>query len=153
MVVKVDGGGKKFDDGKARYELMPPEALEALAQLYTAGAQKYGDRNWERGMSWGRLFGALMRHAWLWFRGESYDPETKAHHMIAVAWNAVGLYVFETRKVGTDDRNLGQGQKTATPEPSGESIGATTVSPARKDVGPRTLTEAELLRRLEEGHH
>lgn len=97
-------GGVKFDEEKARYELIPPEALEALATLYTKGAKKYGDRNWEKGMSMTRLFGALMRHAWDWLRGISYDPETKAHQMIAVAFNAFGIYVYEIRKTGTDDR-------------------------------------------------
>lgn len=96
--------GVKFDNEKIRPELFPPEAFEALCDLYAKGAKKYGDRNWELGMSWSRLFGALMRHAWAWFRRESYDPELQTNHMLNVAWNAIGLYVYETRKIGTDDR-------------------------------------------------
>jgi hypothetical protein len=96
--------GVKFDTEKIRPELFPPDAFEALCDLYARGARKYGDRNWEKGMSWGRLFGALMRHAWAWWRGESYDPELNTNHMLNVAWNAIGLYVYETRKIGTDDR-------------------------------------------------
>lgn len=98
--------GRKYDSDKTRYELIPPEALEALARLYTDGAFKYEPRNWEKGMSWSRVFGALMRHAWAWFRGEDYDTETKAHHMIAVAWNAFTLYIYQIRNVGESDRPI-----------------------------------------------
>lgn len=96
--------GKKFDTEKIRYELLPPKALEALAEIYTRGAKKYGDRNWEKGMLWSRLFGALMRHAWAWWKGERFDPETKSHHMIAVAFNAIGLFTYDTRNIGENDR-------------------------------------------------
>lgn len=95
--------GVKFDKEKPRYDLLPPEALDALVQLYTYGATKYEARNWEKGMSWGRVFSALMRHAWAWWRGESKDAEG-FHHMTAVAWGAFTLYCYETRNVGQDDR-------------------------------------------------
>lgn len=115
--------GTKFDRDKTlRYELIPPEGLEALAELYAIGAKKYGDRNWEKGLSWCRVFGAMMRHAWAWFRGEKYDPIDKQHHMIAVAWNALALYTYELRKTGQDDRPrtaVGEGQaQTTTAKPS-----------------------------------
>lgn len=96
--------GIKFDGEKIRPELFPPEAFEALCEVLTKGAKKYGDRNWEQGMSWSRIFGALMRHSWAWMRGQSYDPELKSHHMINVACNAIFLYIYETRKIGMDDR-------------------------------------------------
>ena len=102
-------GGHKDDAGLARYDLIPPEALEALALLYARGAVKYADRNWEKGMTWGRPFAALMRHAWKWWRArllgqDGTDPETGLSHMTAVAWNAFALMTFEARGVGTDDR-------------------------------------------------
>lgn len=101
MTSKV--GGRKDDAEKPRWELVPPE-IEELAVMYTQGAKKYGDRNWEQGMSYGRIFGALMRHAWAFWRGQEFDPETKVHHMVAVAWNAVALYVYTVRKIGEDNR-------------------------------------------------
>ena len=54
--------GVKFDQDKPRMDLIPPETVEALAAVLTYGAKKYEDRNWEKGMSWGRVYGALMRH-------------------------------------------------------------------------------------------
>jgi len=93
--------GKKYDGGKARYDLIPPEALHQLALLYGKGAAKYGDRNWEKGLPWGRVFAALMRHAWAWWRGEDNDPEDGQHHLIAVAWNAFSLYTYQVRGTAT----------------------------------------------------
>lgn len=108
-IVVDTGDALRKDDGKPRFDLLPPEPLFALAELYAFGAKKYQDRGWEAGMSWGRCFGALMRHAWKWARGEEYDDESGAHHMIAVAWNAIAIYTYFVRKIGKDDRAKLQG--------------------------------------------
>ena len=105
--ITADGGGLRDNGGKARYDLIPPEFMEALALHYAKGAEKYGDRNWERGMSWQWVFASLLRHLWAWARGSNYDDGQQgngSHHMIAVAWNAIALYTYACRKVGTDDR-------------------------------------------------
>lgn len=34
-------------DGKVRMDLLPWPELEKIAEVYTAGAAKYGDHNWE----------------------------------------------------------------------------------------------------------
>jgi hypothetical protein len=103
-----DNGGLRDDTGKPRYDLIPPEAIEALADHYAKGAEKYDDRNWERGMNWGRCFRALMSHAIKWQKGEIFDEDPKmpgylAHHMIAVAWNAIALYTYYVRNIGVND--------------------------------------------------
>lgn len=89
--------GTKYDGGKARYDLIPPEALDELAHLYAFGASKYADRNWEKGINYSRVFAALMRHAWAWWRGERIDPETGLSHMASVAWNAFALFTYDKR--------------------------------------------------------
>ena len=94
----------RYDAGKARYDLIPPDALHALAEVYTRGAAKYEARNWEKGMSWGRCFGSLMRHAWAFWWGESIDPETGCHHMAMASWNCFALFCYDTRGAGVDDR-------------------------------------------------
>jgi hypothetical protein len=66
--------GRKDDTGKPRMDLIPPEALEALAEVLTIGAARYGARNWEKGITWGRCFAAMMRHLWAWMRGEDAPP-------------------------------------------------------------------------------
>lgn len=104
ITVSTDQNGIKDDNGKARFDLIPAHAIEALAELYATGAKKYDDRNWEKGLSWGRVFAALMRHAWAWWRGEKKDPEDGQHHMTSVAWCAFALYEYDRRRNGTDDR-------------------------------------------------
>lgn len=82
--------GIKFDESKLRYDLIPSSSLNALATILTFGCSKYGDRNWEKGMSWGRVFGALMRHLWAWWGGESDDEETGKSHL----WHAICCLAF-----------------------------------------------------------
>lgn len=73
--------GYKADNGKLRYDLLSPQSLEGLVKVLTFGAQKYADRNWEKGINYSRVFGALLRHAFSWLRGERVDPETGFNHM------------------------------------------------------------------------
>lgn len=96
--------GHKDDDGKPRYDLIPPEFLDDTAKVLTYGAMKYAPRNWEKGMAWGRVFGALMRHMWAWWRGQKLDPETGLPHLAHAACCIAFLMAFEARGVGKDDR-------------------------------------------------
>lgn len=97
--------GVKFDGDKLRYDLIPPELLEQTALVLTYGAHKYSERNWEKGMKWGRCFGALMRHMWAWWRGEDRDPETGYSHLSHAACCIAFLIAYEQRCIGEDDRN------------------------------------------------
>jgi len=97
---------KKYDKGKLRYDLLPPDVLAEVVRVMTDGAEKYGDRNWEKGMSWGRVFGAGMRHAWRFWRGETVDPESGRPHLAHAIVNMVFLLSYSIRGVGTDDRSL-----------------------------------------------
>lgn len=121
-MVKDITAGLRFNEGKIRYDLLPFDAIEALAQHYTIGAQKYADRNWEKGFAWMTCFASLMRHLALWLMGEDYDvgpngewgpyPDdaelnmkwTGSLHITCVMWNAAALTAFTLRKSGTDDR-------------------------------------------------
>lgn len=96
--------GKKDDSGKLRFDLIPPNPLEKLAYVYTVGADKYSDRNWEKGLKWGRVFAAMMRHAWAWWRGEQFDQTDGQHHLASVAWCAFALMEYEKTHKELDDR-------------------------------------------------
>lgn len=76
-----DRGGVKFDQDKPRTDLIPFRPLFGAARVFAFGAKKYGDRNWEKGMAYGRLFGALLRHLWYWWCGEENDSESNLPHM------------------------------------------------------------------------
>ncbi len=94
----------KHDANKPRYDLIPPEGIEAIARVLTYGAGKYGDRNWEGGLAWGRVFAACMRHLWAWWRGEGVDEESGLSHLAHAACCLVFLIAYEARGVGEDDR-------------------------------------------------
>jgi hypothetical protein len=98
------GGGVKYDGGKLRFDLIPTEAFEEVVWNYTMGASKYADDNWRKGMSFRRLFGAMMRHAWAWFRGEQRDPKDTQHHLAAVVFYALNLIQLELERPEFDDR-------------------------------------------------
>lgn len=73
--------GLKFDGDKPRYDLVPVLALDEAAKVFAFGAKKYADRNWELGLNYGRLYGALIRHLVAFWGGEEYDPESGLHHL------------------------------------------------------------------------
>lgn len=94
----------KHDSAKPRMDLIPPEALTALGTVLREGADKYGERNWELGMDWGRVSGALLRHLSAWMAGEATDPDSGMSHVWHVLTNAAFLTAYESRGVGNDDR-------------------------------------------------
>lgn len=100
--VSSSGGEKGVKP--ARFELIPPRALFALAELYGKGAEKYEDRNWERGYEFSKSFGAMMRHAWLFWSGEDDDSETGKPHMASVMFHAAALIEFVATRPEFDDR-------------------------------------------------
>lgn len=96
--IKFDGAGKN------RYDLIPAYALDELVKIYTYGANKYGDSNWIKGMSWSRFFGALMRHAWAFWGGEDLDRESGLKHMAHAAFCCLALVEYSKIHKKFDDR-------------------------------------------------
>ena len=74
--------GRKFDSGKPQYGLLPPNALKAIVEILTFGAEKYEPNNWKRVPdAQRRYFDAAMRHLWAWKDGEQNDPESGKNHL------------------------------------------------------------------------
>lgn len=97
--------GTKHDKEKLdRFDLIPPDILLELAELYGLGAKKYDDRNWQKGFKWGRVVRALLSHLMRWLAGEKYDREDGQRHLISVIWCAIALAWFEKHNIGEDDR-------------------------------------------------
>jgi hypothetical protein len=90
--------------GKARLDLVPPAAIEQIAQVLTFGAGKYGDNNWCRGARWGRYYSALLRHVFAWWRGENLDPETGLSHLAHAGCCLLFLMEYQRNDWGSDDR-------------------------------------------------
>lgn len=87
------------------YQLLPPEWEAALAHLATKGARKYAPHDWEEtpGRYMDRI-DSLRRHLKNWQMGEDIDSETQAHNLVAVAYNALMVYVWASRDIGDDNR-------------------------------------------------
>lgn len=96
--------GKKFDDDKLPWHLLPADAVEEIVKVLQFGATKYGERNWEAGMGWNRPFAALMRHMWSWWRREEVDPETGLSHLAHAGCCLLFLLAYVKRAVGKDNR-------------------------------------------------
>lgn len=69
----TDGGGKRLNKNKLRYDLVHPKAHEDFVKTLTKGAEKYVDRNWERGMDWSTVLESLKRHIAAFEKGLDYD--------------------------------------------------------------------------------
>jgi hypothetical protein len=96
--------GNKWDENKLRYDLIPPDGLVDIVKILTDGATKYGERNWELGMSWSRLYAAAMRHLQAWAIREDNDPESGMFHMAHACTNLLFLLTYQHRGIGIDDR-------------------------------------------------
>lgn len=95
--ITIEEEGTKFDAGKPRLGEMimdfrkPP--LE-ICKVWEFGADKYAKSNWKKvGNGEDRYTNALARH-FAAEMDEGIDAETKLHHAIHVAWNAIARLYF-----------------------------------------------------------
>ena len=96
--LKDSGERRQFDTGavrdraagKGRYDLLSTQALMRLARHYEAGAIKYEDRNWEKGMPISVYVDAAMRHLVKYIAGWNDED-----HLAAVLWNISAIMFME----------------------------------------------------------
>jgi len=99
--------GPKNDDGKARFDLIPPYPLWELAKVFNIGAGiKYPEHSWEQGIKYSRIYAAIQRHLNSFWGGEELDPEDKLHHLAHAAWGCFVLMEYEKQQKGMDDRTF-----------------------------------------------
>lgn len=93
---KVDYHEQKFDQGKLRMDLIPPNTINTLAQVLTYGANKYRPNGWKAvDDATERYYSAAMRHLMAWRSGEFTDPESGMSHLAHVLTNIAFLIEFE----------------------------------------------------------
>lgn len=91
--------GLKHDDEKPRMDLLPFDALEAVAQVLTFGAVKYSVDGWKKVEDAERRYvAALLRHLVAAQRGEKLDAESGLSHAAHMATNALFILWFEIQK-------------------------------------------------------
>jgi hypothetical protein len=89
-MIKDSGNRTEFDtgavrdigEGKGRCDLLPMCALIRLSKHYEAGALKYGERNWEKGIPVHSYMDSAMRHVLKYMDGQKDED-----HLCAAAWN------------------------------------------------------------------
>jgi hypothetical protein len=96
--------GKKFDQSKPPMHLLDPQALEAIADVFGYGQGKYGAWNWKGGISYSRIFSAIMRHLWAFWRGQDLDPETGKPHLAHAGCGIFMLLWHTMERKDLDDR-------------------------------------------------
>lgn len=80
------GEGKKFDNGKPRWDLLPLKIVEKIVEILTFGAEKYDANNWQNVEPFKeRYFAALLRHIADWQAGEIFDKESGKPHLAHAA--------------------------------------------------------------------
>jgi hypothetical protein len=88
--------GKKYDQGKLRWSLVPWKALEKIVEVLMYGAEKYEEENWKKLEDpTRRYWEAAIRHLVLWQQGEKIDPESGKSHLAHVGANILFLLFFE----------------------------------------------------------
>jgi hypothetical protein len=80
--------GKKYDEGKTRFDLLPRAVLEGVARVMTFGAKRYGDYNWQH-VELPRYLSAMERHLMKALSGEHIDADSGEHHAYHFCCNAV----------------------------------------------------------------
>lgn len=69
-------------EGKGRYDLISPFAIQRLCGVYERGALKYADRNYEKGMPLGQFIDSALRHLLQLLEGREDED-----HAAQALWN------------------------------------------------------------------
>lgn len=102
-MVKVDGGGERKNAGKLPMHLVPVSAIRSIAEVLRFGANKYAERNWERGFNFSIPYACAMRHLTAWWEGENNDQESQLNHLKHALTNIAMIIEFlETYPEGDD---------------------------------------------------
>lgn len=83
--------GAKRGTGKPRYDLIPKEALQAWAEAFAEGAEKYGLHNWLQGFPSSNLMNHAIDHIYSYLRGDRSED-----HLGHALWN-IGAAVYNDR--------------------------------------------------------
>lgn len=95
--------GRKFDEDKLRYDLIPVLAQEEVVKVITLGAKKYDPENWKNVPEGRRrYYAAAMRHMEAWRKGEKED-EIGTHHIANAISNL--MFILEKELQGWEDVN------------------------------------------------
>jgi len=78
------------DATKPRPDLISPFAEERQGTWLRMGAERYAERNWEKGMTFSRCIASLKRHTMKYQQGMRDED-----HLAAIMFNAMALIHYE----------------------------------------------------------
>lgn len=95
--------GKKYDQGKIRWTLVPWESMHSVMRVLEHGARKYGDDNWKQvPNARERYKNAMSRHllgdgekSKGYLNGEKEDPDSGENHLACIISSALFLLWFD----------------------------------------------------------
>ena len=93
--------------GVPYFRQLPLEALAAGAAALEYGANKYDNRNWEKGLPWQQMIDSLKRHIEDFERGRENDDAEGGSglpHVALIMSSAIMLSASVIRGIGQDDR-------------------------------------------------
>ncbi|HRF70620.1 MAG TPA: DUF5664 domain-containing protein [Candidatus Pelethenecus sp.] len=98
------GFNRDVQEGKPRYDLIPPELLKRLADLYARGAVKYGDDNWKKATTpeeINRFKASAFRHFMDWIS----DSNKEEDHAVATIWNIISYEWHTNHKLNAKKKS------------------------------------------------
>ena len=96
-----DGGAKRESRQMPRYDLIPPDALRRLAMIYTEGAERYGVRNWEKGIPFSNLYNHAKEHIQQYLEGDNSEDQ-----LAKAAWGLFAMMHLEAIRPDLNDLQL-----------------------------------------------
>ena len=96
--VFATGARRNDSTGKGRYDLLPVEAIQALAQRFEYGASLHGDNNWRKGIPNASLFDSALRHLF-----QALNGQTDEDHLASCMWNVSVLIYNREHNLGREE--------------------------------------------------
>lgn len=96
--------GKRFNEGKLKWSLVPQSALIPMVRVLEYGTLKYSAYNWAKGLSVVEICESLKRHLDAFMEGEDNDPESGLSHIGHLQCNGLFLSWMMENKPEMDDR-------------------------------------------------
>ena len=91
------GATRSSDVSGVRYDLVPPEGVEAVAKAMHVGAVTHGDNNWKKGLKNSVLVNHAIRHIVEYLKEGNTTVDHIGHalaNLMMLKWNDVNLPEF-----------------------------------------------------------
>ena len=95
----MSSAGKKFDQGKLEFDLLPEEVLVEILKVLDYGQKKYKANSWKSLINFKkRYYNAGQRHRLAYKMGELRDEESGLYHLAHSIVNDIFLLWKEIKK-------------------------------------------------------